>query len=94
MMIDQKILTILCSITGVMLIFMYGWFKRSKGKVRELEIARFIGDTGQTTQDGYVASHAIESTFGLPVERVRKICSRSKLIQKHPQKNDFWRSLS
>jgi hypothetical protein len=79
---------VLATLVVVLVLGIFGWLKF---KWDEKIVARFLKESGIETGGASATTDAIASATRLSEVRIRKVCRKSRRIEKHEQDKDFWK---
>ena len=77
-------------VSGIAIIIIIGVINMIKVKIDTSTIISFLKNSVKTTDNTFRSSHAISSETNLSEERVRNLCSKSKLIKRNTNERESW----
>jgi len=73
---------------GVLVLALFGWLKFKRD---ERIVARFLRDSGIETGDRCRTTDEISSATRLSEVRIRRVCRKSAMIERHGDEEESWR---
>jgi len=78
-------------VTGILVAVLIGMWKISRAKKDTNKIVNFLRGSANTTEYIFRTTHRISSETNLPEDKIRKLCSKSRLIIRNQKEKESWR---